>query len=86
MCECVKTKNAYYNGVRNDLKLEMCSFAMNFNNGAVWWILVMSLADLSGIAGMQRQEFESTKGGEIVCLGRRLSIWTGPIIAYFLIF
>ena len=55
ICECVKTKNAYYNGVRNDLKLEMCSFAMNFNNGAVWWILVMDLADLSGIAGMQHQ-------------------------------
>ena len=34
MCECVKTKNAYYNGVRNDLKLEICSFVMNFNFGA----------------------------------------------------
>ena len=65
MCEYVKTKNAYYNGVRNDLKLEMCSFVMNFNNGAMWWILVMGLADLSGIAGMQRQEFESTKGGKL---------------------
>ena len=41
MCECVKTKNAYYyNGVRNDLKLEMCSFVMSFNNGAMWWIPV----------------------------------------------
>jgi hypothetical protein len=40
MCECVKTKNTYYNGVRNDLKLEMCSFVMSFNNGAMWWIPV----------------------------------------------
>ena len=76
MCECVKTKNAYYNGVRNDLKLEMCSFVLNFNNGAVWWILVMGLADLSGIADIQHQELESTKGGKIVCLGKV----QGPIL------
>ena len=75
MCECVKTKNAYYNGVRNDLKLEVCSFVMNFNNGAVWWILVMDLADLLGITGLQRQEVESTKGEKLkLCLGRKPSI------------
>ena len=33
MCECVKTKNAYYYGVQSDLKLEMCSFVMSFNDG-----------------------------------------------------
>ena len=49
MCECVKTKNAYYNGVWN---------------GAVWWILVMDLADLLGIAGMKHQEVESSKRGK----------------------
>ena len=49
MFECLKTKNAYYNGVRN---------------GAVWWILVMGLAALLQIEGMIHQEIESTKGGK----------------------
>jgi hypothetical protein len=32
--------------VRNDVKLEICSFVKNFNSSAVWRILVIGLADL----------------------------------------
>ena len=85
MCECVKTMNAYYYGVRSDLKLEMCSFVMSFNNGAVWQILVMDLADLSGIAGMQHQQFESTKGEKLFASVKAKHLdWTNSLLFNFL--
>ena len=49
--------------VHNHVKLEIHSFAMNFNSGycSVWWMLAMGLADLLGIADLHCQKVESTK-------------------------
>ena len=44
------------------MKLEICSFVMNFNSGVVWWILVNGLFE--GIVDMYRQSVESTKGSK----------------------
>ena len=58
--------------VRNHIKLEICSFVMNFNSGefslrvrqawgTVLWILDRDLADLWGVADMHCQKVEITK-------------------------